>query len=300
MNKKTFKKIGIILKPSKFEDQASVLSNIVQWLTRKNREIFIINSEEERLSQLLPQKAFKLINFVDNLTVFKNVDLILSLGGDGTLIGTCRKISSKIPIFGVNIGRLGFITEFSKDDFFEKLNSVLNGDYQLKTIHLFNVRIIRENLTIFDEYFVNDMVINKNDIARMIRLSVDSTEDHVYNLSGDGLIISSTLGSTAYSLAAGGPIVHPEVKALILTPICAHSLTHRPLVIPDTEELTICSLDNSDGVIITIDGQEVFNLKGKDKVHINSTKKKVISLIKNSERTFFQTLKDKFVYGRRD
>ena len=134
----------------------------------------------------------------------------------------------------------------------------------------------------------------------MFTLSIESENENMFNLTGDGLIISSTYGSTAYSLAAGGPIVHPDVKALILTPICAHSLTHRPIVIPDHQELTIKVIEKLDNVNITIDGQEFISLNHKDEIIINKNLRKTVSFIKNYDKTYYHTLKEKFVHGRRE
>ena len=131
-------------------------------------------------------------------------------------------------------------------------------------------------------------------------LSVSSENEHIYDLSGDGLIVSSTYGSTAYSLAAGGPIVHPEVRAMILTPICAHSLTHRPLVIPDSHTLQVKLIEKIDTVNITLDGQICVPIKHNSQVKITKESRRSVSIIKNNERTYFHTLKEKFVHGRRE
>jgi len=201
----------------------------------------------------------------------------------------------------VNIGRLGFITEFEKSEFYEKLNIVLLGKYTIFKKNLYSVEIIRQDKTSMPkQVFFNDAVFTKNDLARMFTVSVESDQEHIYNISGDGLIISSTYGSTAYSLAAGGPIVHPDVKALILTPICAHSLTHRPLVIPDTQSLSISILEKINSVNITLDGQDIINLHPRDIVKIKREPRKLVSFVKNDEKTYFHTLKEKFVHGRRE
>ncbi len=216
------------------------------------------------------------------------------------MLGVCRKISSKVPVFSVNLGRLGFITEFEKNEFYEKLNVILLGKYEVFKKSLYCLTVSRKNKTAYKKYFFNDAVFTKNDLARMFTLSVEANQQHVYDLSGDGLIISSTYGSTAYSLAAGGPIVHPDVKALILTPICAHSLTHRPLVIPDSQELSVSIIEKINSVNITLDRQVCIPLEINDLVHISKNNRKTVSLIKNFDKTYFHTLKEKFVHGRRE
>lgn len=296
---KKIQTIGIVLKPTGFEDLPSTLNNLIRWLTKRNKNIVFLDDEIKRFSVAVSPKLLKEVDFWEEAKVFKETDLIISLGGDGTFLGVARRVSSKIPVMGVNLGRLGFITEFSKGDFYEKLSGILAGKFEVRRKHLFCVKLSEAGREVEREYFFNDVVFNKNEIARMFTLSVASDDEHVYDLSGDGLIISSTMGSTAYSLAAGGPIVHPEVKALLLTPICPHSLTHRPLVIPDNHKLRVKLVDDIESVTITVDGQIAFKLNKKIDITIAKARN-YISIIKNDERTYFHTLKEKFVHGRRE
>ena len=296
---KSLQNIAIILKPSEFEDLTNLMTNLVRWLERRKKTVILLNKEKERLEEILPAKVFDLIQFKSDDYVYKSSDLVISLGGDGTLLGVYRKVSPRVPIFGVNLGHLGFITEFNKNDFYEKLHVVLAGKYEIIKKQLFCVSIKNKNKN-EKSYFLNDAVISKNDIARMVTVCVDANEEHIYNLSGDGLIISSTIGSTAYSLAAGGPIVHPEVKAILLTPICPHSLTHRPLVLPEASEIKIQLLETEDTANITLDGQNVLTIHSRDVVTITKEVKRKISVIKNNEKTYSHTLKEKFVHGRRE
>lgn len=292
--------ISIILKPSSFYDLPNLVTNLVRWLTRRKKNVYFLDTEFERFNSLIPSKTLKLFNFKDKDYVYQKSDLIISLGGDGTLIGVCRQASSKIPIFGVNLGRLGFITEFNKSDFYEKLTDVLSNKFETTKKQLYKLEVHQKDGERESGIFFNDAVFNKNDIARMFTLSLDANDEHVFNLTGDGLIISSTVGSTAYSLAAGGPIVHPEVKAFILTPICPHSLTHRPLVIPDSNLLQIQLIDNVKSVTITLDGQRAIPVSKDDTIIIKKLTPQTVSLIKNFDRTYFHTLKEKLVHGRRD
>lgn len=295
-NKKALNNISIILKPSNYDDLTNLMTNLVRWLHRRKKKVIVLKKEKDRLNSVLTSKTLALIDFKEDKYVYKSSDLIISLGGDGTLLGIYRKVGTRVPIFGVNLGHLGFITEFNKNDFYEKLNVVLAGKFEIIKKQLFSVTINHK-----DKYFfLNDAVFNKNNIARMLTLSVDANKEHIYNLSGDGLIISSTIGSTAYSLAAGGPIVHPSVKALLLTPICPHSLTHRPLVIPETCEISVQLLDHGEKAHITLDGQNVVTIKSRDSIKINKETRRSILVIKNDEKTYFHTLKEKFVHGRRE
>ncbi len=296
---KKIKNVSIILKPHSLTEFNNLLPNLTNWLLRRKKEVYFLNSELDRLEKIFKTKKFKNFHFLEENEIFDHSDLIISLGGDGTLIGICRHAKNKVPIFGVNLGHLGFITEFSKIEFFDQLADVLNNKYETSIKSLFNVKVLRNDKVIFQGSFFNDVSISKNDIARMFTLNVQANGDHVYNISGDGLIISSTMGSTAYSLAAGGPIVHPDVKAVLLTPICPHSLSHRPLVIPDSSKIEIRLINQENHVAITLDGQLGFNIDSRDVLSISKEKRKSIHLIRNSERTFYHTLKEKFDHGRR-
>lgn len=299
MENQMIQNIGIILKPSEFEELGNFIVNLVRWLKRRNKKPFFLSSEEKRLESALPEKIFKEIDFAQEKFIFKKTDLIISLGGDGTLLGVCRNVPSKTPIFGVNLGNLGFLTEFSKTEFYEELNHILVGKYSVIKKSLYSCEVTKSGDTLKKEFFFNDLVFSKNNIARMFTLKLEAQDQHIYDVTGDGLIISSTYGSTAYSLAAGGPIVHPDVKALILTPICAHSLTHRPMVIPDNFELKLNLLDRNQSVSITLDGQIALQLDSTMCVKISKSAKRSVSIIKNPERAYFHTLKEKFVHGRR-
>jgi NAD+ kinase len=289
---KDLKRIGLILKPSKIDDLNNFISNLIRWLSKRNREVFILSKEDQRLSKLTNSVKSK-VSFIEPKEFFKDLDLIISLGGDGTLLGLSRKVSSKIPIFGVNLGHLGFITQFQKNEFYEKLNVLFAGHYKVEKKQLYKLSINNKHY-----YFINDAVFSKNQIARMFNLSLEANSEFIYNLSGDGLIVSSTVGSTAYSLAAGGPLVHPDVKAFILTPICPHSLTHRPIVIPDNFEVSISVTDDHSNAIITLDGQVVVNFEKGTKAIISKMKSKTIQLITNDDITYFDTLKEKLIHGR--
>jgi len=295
---KQIKKVAIVLKPKIISEFNSILPNLTTWLNRRKIQIFFIDHERERVNKIL--KSFKHFDFIAEKEIYTDVDLIISLGGDGTLIGIGRKsVTKSPPVFGINVGRLGFITEFTKVEFFDHLASIINNHYDLLRVPLYKVNIKSEGADVFNSYFLNDIVFTKLEISRMFTLSVDCNQEHIYNISGDGLIISSPIGSTAYSLAAGGPIIHPEVNSIVLTPICPHGLTHRPLVIPDRYLLTAKMLDKNSKINVTLDGQQSFQIDSEMTVDITKSKSRFIELIRNPERTYFNTLKEKFTLGRR-
>ncbi|MCF8058160.1 MAG: NAD(+)/NADH kinase [Bacteriovoracaceae bacterium] len=291
--------VGIILKPQIINEYVSVLPNLCTWLKRRKISIFFPDYEEERVKKIFKTQP-KGIQYLPISALHKEMDINITLGGDGTLLGFGRLAEKKsVPIFGVNMGNLGFITEFPKSEFFEGLSAILSGKCRINKIPLFKVQIHKGDKKIFESHFLNDLVISKNDISRMFSLTVENKQEHIYNLSGDGLIVSSPIGSTAYSLAAGGPIINPEVSALVLTPICPHSLTHRPIVVSDRETLQIKIPSQTDAVTLTLDGQEMREADPRSTITITKNSTRYVKIIANPNRTYFQTLKEKFTYGRR-
>jgi NAD+ kinase len=294
------KNIAIVLKPKVTAEFESIIPNLAMWLHRRKKTVIFLSKEKERLNKIFKGNLNNL-SFVEEKDLHSDTDLIITMGGDGTLIGVSRNVKKNSPpIFGVNMGNLGFITEFSKVEFYDQLENTIKGIYKLTSLPLYQVEVTKKNKLSFKGTFLNDLVINNNQISRMLTLSVESEGEHIYNLSGDGLIISSPIGSTAYSLAAGGPIISPSVNAITLTPICAHSLTHRPLVIPDNTSVSIKAAKPDEMIKLTLDGQEAVVVTSQDTIKISKRKTLHVKLIKNSERTYFRTLKEKFTHGMRD
>jgi NAD+ kinase len=297
--KKTVDTIGIILKPRTVGEYSSVLPSLTSWLSRRKKNVFFSENEEERLSKIYKTLP-KNVQLVPRKKILTSVDLIITLGGDGTLLGICRSSTSRTPpIFGVNMGRLGFIAEFSKMDFYDELAKALDNKLDYFKIPLFKVEVKKNLNEIFEGYFLNDAVINKNDISRMFTLTLEARDNHIFNLSGDGLIISSPIGSTAYSLAAGGPIIHPKVNAIGITPICPHGLSHRPLVIPDSFPIVVKTNPKDGPVTLTLDGQQMIDVNKGEVITITRSKIRYAKMVKNPNRSYFHTLKEKFTHGRR-
>jgi NAD+ kinase len=294
------KSVSIVLKPKATAVFTSILPNLCSWLNRRKISVNFLETEEKRLTTIFKSLP-KYINLVKMKEIHTQSDLIISLGGDGTLIGVSRLCTNKSPpVLGVNMGRLGFITEFSRAELYDQLELVLKEKVEIAKINLYKTIVTRKDKKIFQGFFLNDAVVSKNEISRMFSLTVESNDEHLYDLSGDGLIVSSPIGSTAYSLAAGGPILHPFVGGITLTPICPHSLTHRPLIVPDNLNIDIRIPPNSDMINLTLDGQEFVNVQSRDTIKIQKSNSRYIKLINNPERTYFQTLKEKFTHGRRN
>ena len=296
---KNLNTLSVVLKPGKIDNISTTLTGLFSLLEIKKRKILFSLEDEKRIKQFLKIIPSN-VEFVNLKKLLSATDLIITMGGDGILIGVGRYVTSNpSPIFGVNMGKLGFITEFSLFEFYKKLEDVLQGKFLVNNISLFKVTINGKKYSDTSGFFVNDAVVNKSDISRIFTLSVDANEEHIYDLSGDGLIISSPLGSTAYSLAAGGPIIHPEVNSLVLTPICPHSLTNRPLVISDKHVIKIKVLGKDKTVNLTLDGQQVFSVSEGDIITVLKSHSHYMSLIKNTDKTYFGTLKEKLTHGKR-
>ena len=296
---KTIKNIAIVIKPRPMSEFNNLLPNLTLWLKKRKKRVFFQQHENQRIEKIFKNKTSKPDGYIENESLFKSVDLIISLGGDGTLIGIARQASTEpTPIFGVNLGHLGFIAEFIKKDFYEQLTLLFENKLKIEKTHLFSAKVTREGKLIDKGVFINDAVLSKTDISRIFSFNIESEGNRIINMSGDGVIISTPIGSTAYSLAAGGPIVHPGVKSLLITPICAHSLTNRPLVLPDNSNLSLQSED-AQGVHLTLDGQRVIAVEARDMITIKK-EKKFVNIVKNSDKNYFDTLKEKFFHGRRE
>ncbi len=229
-------------------------------------------------------------------TLAARVDALIVLGGDGTLLHAARLIgSSGVPIIGINLGSLGFLTEVKLDEMYTALEELIAGRYEIEERMLLDVEVIRDEEAIARYRALNDAVINKGALARIIDLEVSANSQPVLLTRSDGLIISTPTGSTAYSLAAGGPILYPTLDAIIIESICPHSLTNRPLVIPDRLELRVC-LRRGQDVYLTVDGQVGMPLRPQDCLRIGraGTSLKLMLPFGNN---FFKLLREKLGWG---
>tara|TARA_B100000925_G_C22009470_1_gene475450 strand:+ start:1622 stop:2533 length:912 start_codon:yes stop_codon:yes gene_type:complete len=291
--------VGLMIRPTIDHDSVVLISNLLGWLCRRKKRVILSPDKLGQISPLM-KKSYSTITPGDEKSILTKSDLVIVLGGDGTFISTARKATkSKIPILGVNLGNLGFTTEFSKAELYDALENVIKGNYSTYKLNLFSTKIFKEGNLINELFFVNDAVVGRKDVSRIINLSLNTDEENIYNLKGDGLIISSPLGSTAYSLAAGGPIIHPLSKSIVITPICPHSLNFRPIVLPNDTELKINPYENTEKIQLTLDGQEAVEIDKHTTISISKSNRKPIEVIKNDEKNFFLTLRNKFTLGRK-
>jgi NAD+ kinase len=233
----------------------------------------------------------------------REVDLVVVLGGDGTLLSMATRIAlagRDIPILGVNFGSLGFLTETRIDELYAALESVTAGTAAFDERALLDAQLVRRGSIMDARVVLNDVVFTKAALSRIIELSVAVGGGPVTTVKADGLIIASATGSTAYNLAAGGPIVHPRVEAIVLTPIAPHTLTHRPIVIPSTETIEVRPHigDGPDEIFVTYDGQAGYPLQPDDAVQVRTCERR-LRLVKAPARTYFEMLREKLKWGAR-
>ncbi len=264
--------IGIQIKQDSKEAK-ELAQKIQDYLTNKHKSClcFPINKEED----------------------VKRADLILVLGGDGTLLYTASLVGEKqIPIIGVNLGGLGFLTEIKKEEIFNFIDRVIEGDFQTEERMLLRAKLYdgREVIAL------NDIVVGKAQLSRMIEIELKVDKYPLALLRADGIIISTPTGSTAYCLAAGGPIVHPKLKCIILTPICAHSLTIRPIVIPANSKVLVNVKSEQRDVYLTIDGRSLGKISPQQPVEISSAKKPLL-LVSSPSMNYYEILRTKLGWG---
>jgi len=232
-----------------------------------------------------------------------HVDLIIVLGGDGTLLSMATRIARTchdVPMLGVNFGSLGFLTETRIDELYPTLESVIAGTATYDERVLLSAEAYRTREPFDSRVVLNDVVFTKAALSRIIELSVSVSTGLVTKVKADGLIVASATGSTAYNLAAGGPIVHPRVDALVLTPIAPHTLTHRPIVIPGNETVDVRPLPDAgaEDIFVTYDGQSGYPLEKGDSIRIRKHER-ILRLVKAPARSYFEVLREKLKWGER-
>lgn len=274
--------IGIFPNTKK-KSVTSVLNQVVQYCNAKNIHVVLPQKKSCEVSpdQLIAEDS-----------AWSNVDIAISLGGDGTLLSATRKVASwGKPIFGINMGKLGFLTEVEVSGFQKAIDNILEGNFSIEERTLLDAYIVRQQQKIFVSSAVNDIVVTKAGYPRMIKLTLHINKELVASYLADGIIVSTPTGSTAYSLSAGGPIVKPDLDVTLITPICAHTLQSRPLVVSADERISIAA-PNADELTMMVDGQIAENLLPDDIVFIERTSYKA-KFVKFNDRHYYQRLHKK-------
>lgn len=281
------KSIGILTKP-KFPEVKTTVHAVVNWLRDRKIDVILDNTSATLLNER---------GGVQKTQLAQKADVLLILGGDGTMLNAARLAGERgIPILGVNMGGLGFLTEVRLEHLYPSLERVFANEYVLDERLMIGTHIHRHGETVAQGVVLNDVVISKGTLARMIELKIGIQGQFVTNLRGDGLIVSTPTGSTAYSLSAGGPIISPAVRSLILTPICPHTLTHRPLIVPEDVEIEVTLTSKDEGAMATLDGQVGVALTQGDTVVLKVSEHRT-RLIRFPESSYYDVLREKLKWG---
>ncbi|MFH0925684.1 MAG: NAD(+)/NADH kinase [bacterium] len=284
-------KIGIITKPDK-KGLANILSELITWLEKKNKEIFI---EKETLTATnIDRKGY------DREKIPELVDMLLVLGGDGTFLSAARLINKKnsIPLLGVNLGSLGFLTETSLTELYITLENIFNNMYVIEKRIMLDITMIPIISEYNDLVALNELAICKVNPNRTIGIIIHIDNKYVNTFKADGLIISTPTGSTAYSLSAGGPIIFPDLNVFVITPICSHTLSTRPIVISGDSEIEIKLENDHNQASVSIDGQISIPFEHNNKVKVKRSSV-VVNFLQSQQKNYYEILRTKLNWGRR-
>lgn len=279
-----FRRVGVVAKVASDEARRTA-SELDEWLGRRGLEVRLEEASLRSGTDATPP-----------MFAGAELDLVVVLGGDGTLLSVARALERTTPILGVNMGSLGFLTEVNRTDLYPTLVRVLAGQFTLEERTLLRAEVQRDGGESLAYRVLNDAVIAKTALARIIELALAVDGNLVGDFRADGLIISTPTGSTAYNLSAGGPILYPQLPVAVITPICAHTLSLRPLVVPDASTIEVTLHSEREEVYLTLDGQEGTRLHYGDRVLIRRDES-VVHLVKAAGRTFYESLRGKLRWG---
>jgi NAD+ kinase len=283
-----YKTVGIISRPRP-SSLADIAPQVVGWL--KEHGVATVYDEETAHALGRDDTGYS------RHGVAQQTDVLLVLGGDGTILAAAREAAPRgIPILPINLGGLGFLTSFTLEDLYPALEDVLAGRESISERVLLSVEQVHDGERLAPLRVLNEAVVHKGTLARMIELELHIDRGFVCRYRSDGLIVATPTGSTAYSLSAAGPIVHPAVESILVTPICPHTLSDRPVVVPDTSEIELRFSEHSDQVVLTLDGQIGVQLQQGDQVRITRAAER-LKLIHPPNKTYFEILRNKLKWG---
>ena len=283
------KKVGIYAKTN-HPDAEQIAVDICNRFKSEQIEVLLEDTLAEQIGQ---------VNGYAGEEIPGQVDLIIVLGGDGTLISVARLIGDRnVPIVGVNLGRLGFLTEVTRDELPEMLERLIDGNYQVSERMMLDATIYRDDRVVGQFTVLNDIVINKGALARIIDMETSVDGRHLTSYKADGLIVSTPTGSTGYNLAAGGPIIYPDINSLLITPICPHMLTNRPIMVWSRSVIEIKVNFEDDVVFFTGDGQVGRKLLPGDRVEVRRSEQRT-HLVSSPSKDYFEILRTKLNWGQR-
>lgn len=285
------KNVGVVVKPD-HEEAWKTACELSDWLEARGIPLVGKRRVQDRTLQ----------NCVIDTTADDEFgsasDLIVVLGGDGTMIATARLVAdSDVLVLGVNYGSLGYLTEFRIEEMFPALEAIFRGEYEVDRRVMLHAEHWRDGEMVATGRVLNDVVINKAALARIIEIDVSLNGLFVNAFRADGLIVSTPTGSTAYNLSAGGPIIYPSMNAIVVTPICPFTLTNRPIVVPDTAVIELKLENENEGVVLTLDGQIGYAMEANDVVRIRKSST-TFNLVQPTNRNYFDVLRNKLKWGR--
>jgi NAD+ kinase len=288
MEKRPVKKVGIVVKPNDTEAFGTACE-LSDWLR---------NNNIEQIGEPCVWSENPAQDETERTDIAENADLIVVLGGDGTMISTARMVGDhQVLVLGINYGSLGYLTDFRIEEMTPALEAILCGEYDIDSRVMLHAEHWRGDEMLAKGRVLNDVVINKAALARIIEIEVSLNGLYVNSFRADGLIVATPTGSTAYNLSAGGPIIYPSMNAVVLTPICPFTLTNRPIVIPDTAMIEMKLLNENEGVVLTLDGQIGHTLQSGDCVRIRKSRT-TFNLVQPPNRNYFDVLRNKLKWGR--
>jgi NAD+ kinase len=285
------RRIGVIARQDRAEAR-EVTRGLIQWLTAHRRDVVV--DGETAVGLELPG-----VTVAERQAIPGEVDLIVVLGGDGTLLAVARLVDGLgVPILGVNLGGLGFLTATTLEALFPTLEAVLRGDYTAEERLVLTALLSRRGARVAEQLALNDVVVAKGALGRLIDLDVRADGQPMTAYRADGLIIATPTGSTAYNLSAAGPILFPTMDAVVLTPICSHTLTNRPIVLPASIPLEVRLLTDAPDVVLSVDGHPGPPVAAGDVVHVRQARAR-IRLIRDPRKSYFEVLRTKLKWGER-
>lgn len=291
MLQKEIRNVGVIVKPNHAEAWKTACE-LSEWLEKRG-----IKLVGKPLVQTESVEDCDVDTVGDDEFVTKS-DLIVVLGGDGTMISTARLVGdADVLVLGVNYGSLGYLTDFRIEEMFPALDEIFRGEYEIDPRVMLSAEHWRGEELLATGRVLNDVVINKAALARIIEIEVSLNGLFVNSFRSDGLIVSTPTGSTAYNLSAGGPIIYPSMNAVVLTPICPFTLTNRPIVVPDAAMIELKLEKENEGVVLTLDGQIGYTMKAQDRVRIRKSRT-TFNLVQHPNRNYFDVLRNKLKWGR--
>ncbi len=279
------KNIGLF---GKFNDHsvADAVIHVKSFLEKNNLDVYLGHTTSSQIDGMRLENQEKPPN--------KLLDLSIVVGGDGTMLSVARKLSKfGVPAVGINLGRLGFLTDIPMSNFESAISSILEGNFHIEQRTLLKCKVVKDGKKVLSSMALNDIVLSKGNMGRLIEFSIHVNDQYVTKPRGDGLIISTPTGSTAYALSAGGPIIYPDLPVICFSPICPHTLSNRPILLSETDKIHISNIEpNEFPPNLALDGMMLMELDGSEIIQISRAKRK-LKLVKSDRFNYFETLNNK-------